>query len=181
MSTLHARAAREAAEEDLSNTTKLHTGSQWVIIDRAFSTYLVTSPAAASWMRVFERRFLSDEGFLHTALMHSPHRHTLVNTNLRYIMWPHHHGDPTSYWASMGVDSIGGPEIINASEAPKVRRSPLTPPHRVCVPPSSAGLTCMCSRPSAYTQAARVVQPALHSYPRSSAARSCSRAKWTPR
>ena len=124
VSLLHATAARQAVEADQANTTKLYTGSQWVILDRAFSTYLVTSPAAARWMRVFERRFLSDEGFLHTALMHSPHRHTLVNTNLRYIMWPHHHGDPTSYWATMGWSFIGGPEVINASEAPKVDRSP---------------------------------------------------------
>ena len=124
VSLLHATAARQAVEADEANATKLYTGSQWVILDRAFSTYLVTSPAAARWMRVFERRFLSDEGFLHTALMHSPHRHTLVNTNLRYIMWPHHHGDPTSYWATMGWSFIGGPEVINASEAPKVDRSP---------------------------------------------------------
>lgn len=123
VSMLHATVARQAVEDDLANVTKLYTGSQWVILDRAFSTYLVTAPAAQRWMRVYERRFLSDEGFLHTALMHSPHRHTLVNTNLRYIMWPHHHEDPTSYWARMGYSFIGGPEVINATEAPKVGRS----------------------------------------------------------
>jgi hypothetical protein len=146
VSLLHATAARQAVEDDRANQTTLHTGSQWVILDRAFSTYLVTSPAAARWMRVFERRFLSDEGFLHTALMHSPHRHTLVNTNLRYIMWPHHHGDPTSYWATMGWSFIGGPEVPNASEAPKVGRSPFT--HAAlstCAGRSQQALLCPCN------------------------------------
>ena len=121
---LHATPAREAAAASAANQTLFHTGSQWMILDRAFSTYLVSSPEAQRWMRIFERRFLSDEGFVHTVLMHSPHKHTLVNTNLRYIMWPHNHGDPTSYWARMGWSFVGGPEVINASAAPAVFRSP---------------------------------------------------------
>ena len=105
-------------------TTHLHTGSQWVILDRAFATYLVRDERAAAWIRVFEHRFLSDESFVQTVLMHSPYASTLVNHNLRYIYWPHFDGDPTSYWARMGYSYIGGPQVINSTGIPAVLRSP---------------------------------------------------------
>ena len=56
--------------------------------------------------------------------MHSPFKHTLVNANMRHIYWPHFDGDPTSYWMRMGWSFIGGPQVINASAAPAVFRSP---------------------------------------------------------
>ena len=102
----------------------LHTGSQWIIIDRAFATYLVRDPRAASWIRVFERRFLSDEAFVQTVLMHSPFRSSLVNHNMRYIYWPHFDGDPTAYWMKMGHSFIGGPQVVNATGMPAVLQSP---------------------------------------------------------
>jgi hypothetical protein len=56
--------------------------------------------------------------------MNSPYNHTLVNHNMRYIYWPHFDGDPTSYWQRMGFAYIGGPQVINTTEAPAVFRSP---------------------------------------------------------
>ena len=108
----------------VNESLRLHTGSQWVILDRAFATYLVRDERAAKWIRVFERRFLSDESFVQTVLMHSPYKDTLVNHNMRYIYWPHFDGDPTSYWARMGASFIGGPQVINQTRAPEVFRSP---------------------------------------------------------
>mgnify|MGYP006161391625 CR=1 FL=1 len=113
-SALHLRDAHGAIRDDAANASeasRLHTGSQWVILDRAFSTYLVRDARAAYWMRVFERRFLSDEAFLQTVLMSSPHNGSLVNHNMRYIYWPHYDGDPAVYWARMGYSFIGGPQV----------------------------------------------------------------------
>jgi hypothetical protein len=91
-----------------TNCTALHTGSQWVILNRAFATYLVRDVRAARWMRVFERRFLSDEAFIQTVLMHSPHRAGLVNHNMRYISWPHFDGDPqVCHESEGGIESDG--------------------------------------------------------------------------
>jgi hypothetical protein len=91
-----------------TNCTALHTGSQWVILNRAFATYLVRDVRAARWMRVFERRFLSDEAFIQTVLMHSPHRVGLVNHNMRYIYWPHFDGDPqVCHESEGGIESDG--------------------------------------------------------------------------
>ena len=101
-----------------------HTGSQWVIIDRSFATYLVRDARSLWWQRAFERRFLPDESFVQTVLMHSPHRPSLVNHNMRYIYWPHYDGDPASYWVRMGHSFIGGPQVVNSSAAPAVLRSP---------------------------------------------------------
>ena len=95
-----------------------------MILDRAFATYLVRDQRAARWIRVFEHRFLSDEAFVQTVLMHSPFKDTLVNHNLRYIYRPHFDGDPTHYWQRMGYAFIGGPQVINASGIPSVLRSP---------------------------------------------------------
>jgi hypothetical protein len=118
--------ARQAVLDDAANNlTRMYTGSQWVVLDRGFTRYLVRDPQALRWQRVFERRFLSDESFVQTALMHSPHRGSAVRANLRYIYWPHYdHADPTAYWARLGPDFIGGPQVINASEAAAVFRSP---------------------------------------------------------
>ena len=122
-----ARAVQDAemlADAPSGAPSRLRTGSQWVILDRAFATYLVRDERAAHWVRVFERRFLADEAFVQTALMDSPFASTLVNHNLRYIYWPHFDGDPTAYWARMGYSYIGGPQVINATSAPAVFRSP---------------------------------------------------------
>ena len=114
----------DEADEETPRRTALHTGSQWMILSRGFATYLVRDERAARWMRVFERRFLSDEAFVQTVLMHSPYNGSLVNHNMRYIYWPHYDGDPQEYWARMGVDYVGGPQVINSSALPGVLRSP---------------------------------------------------------
>ncbi len=116
--------ARRAIAEDDDNVTATHTGSQWVIIDARFARYLVSDPRALRWQRVFESRFLSDESFVQTVLMHSPFNRTLVNHNMRYIYWPHFDGDPAEYWMKMGYSFVGGPQVINSSAAPGVFRSP---------------------------------------------------------
>jgi len=119
-----AAALGDAAAAAASVEPHLYTGSQWVILDRGFCTYLVNDPAAKRWTRIFERRFLSDESFVQTVLMHSPYKQTLINANMRWIFWPHYHGDPTSYWLRMGMSFVGGPTVVNASEAPGVFHSP---------------------------------------------------------
>ena len=95
---LHAAPLRQAVAADEENSSalpRIHTGSQWVILDRAFSRlvltpsnstggvaraasktsprstsclcrYLVTAPRALWWQRVFQFRFLSDEAFVQT-------------------------------------------------------------------------------------------------------------------
>ena len=110
--------ATEAALLD-TNCTALHTGSQWVILNRAFATYLVRDVRAARWMRVFERRFLSDEAFIQTVLMHSPHRAGLVNHNMRYIYWPHFDGDPqVCHESEGGIESDGHGSPFSAMGSP---------------------------------------------------------------
>jgi hypothetical protein len=102
-----------------TNCTALHTGSQWVILSRAFATYLVRDVRAARWMRVFERRFLSDEAFIQTVLMHSPHRVGLVNHNMRYIYWPHFDGDPqVCHESEGGIESDGYGSPFSAMGSP---------------------------------------------------------------
>jgi hypothetical protein len=102
-----------------TNCTALHTGSQWVILNRAFATYLVRDVRAARWMRVFERRFLSDEAFIQTVLMHSPHRAGLVNHNMRYIYWPHFDGDPqVCHESEGGIESDGYGSPFSAMGSP---------------------------------------------------------------
>lgn len=102
-----------------TNCTALHTGSQWVILNRAFATYLVRDVRAARWMRVFERRFLSDEAFIQTVLMHSPHRVGLVNHNMRYIYWPHFDGDPqVCHESEGGIESDGYGSPFSARGSP---------------------------------------------------------------
>ena len=63
---------------------------------------------------------------LQTMAMHSPeHRASLVNHNLRWIDWPHSHGDPTEYWNALGARKfIGGPRVLNSSELSPVFASP---------------------------------------------------------
>lgn len=53
---LHLHEARQAQAEHQSNTTRVHTGSQWIVIDRAFATYLISDSHALRWQRVFQAR-----------------------------------------------------------------------------------------------------------------------------
>jgi len=121
---LHLLEARQAQAQHDANITRLFTGSQWVILDRMFCAYLVNDERSLRWQRVFQRRFLPDEAFVQTVLMHSPYNGTLINANMRHIYWPHYDGDPTHYWRRMGWSFIGGPQVINASQAPAVFQSP---------------------------------------------------------
>ena len=117
--------ARAAAREAAIETVRyLHTGSQWVVLDRTFCHYLIKDERAIRWRKVFAARFLADESFVQTVLMHSPFRSTNINNNLRYIMWPQYYGDPTSYWIRMGWNFVGGPTVINATEAMEVFKTP---------------------------------------------------------
>ena len=53
------------------------------------------------------------------------YRSTLINHNLRWIDWPHSHGDPNEYWNKLGARQyIGGPRVLNASELRQVLASP---------------------------------------------------------
>ena len=53
------------------------------------------------------------------------HARRLLNHNLRWIDWPHSHGDPNEYWNQLGSRSyIGGPRVLNASELQPVLASP---------------------------------------------------------
>ena len=50
--------------------------------------------------------------------MHSPFKQNLLNHNLRWIDWPHQHGDAQEYWNRVGKggrDFVGGPQVLNSS------------------------------------------------------------------
>lgn len=70
---LHAPQFREANAADARNETQLHTGSQWVILDRAFCRYLVTEERALYWMRVRTQR---DAPWCAVCRGHARNRHT---------------------------------------------------------------------------------------------------------
>ena len=104
----------------------VHTGSQWAILSASFVRHLLHGPGSQEWLAAFERRLVPDESMLQTMAMHSPeHRASLVNHNLRWIDWPHSHGDPTEYWNALGARKfIGGPRVLNSSELSPVFASP---------------------------------------------------------
>ena len=85
----------------------------------AFCAWLLDSDEAATLLLAFERRLVPDESLLQTAVMHSPHKASLLNHNLRWIDWPHQHGDAQEYWNRVGKggrDFVGGPQVLNSSE-----------------------------------------------------------------
>ena len=92
-----------------------HRGSQWSALPHAFVRHLMEDEGALQWARVFERRVLADELYLPTALMHSPFRHLLVNTDLRHELWPT--GDDAqraNYWSGMPETEWGGAMPLSA-------------------------------------------------------------------
>uniref|UniRef100_A0A7S3EQP7 protein xylosyltransferase n=1 Tax=Haptolina ericina TaxID=156174 RepID=A0A7S3EQP7_9EUKA len=102
-----------------------HTGSQWVVLHREFCRYLLDPQGGGGWLAAFERRLVPDESFFQTAAMHSPFMSTLVNHNMRWIDWPHQHGDATEYWRRLGIQKyVGGPRVLNSSEMKPVLMSP---------------------------------------------------------
>ena len=59
--------------------------------------------------------------------MHSPFKQNLLNHNLRWIDWPHQHGDAQEYWDRIGKGGrafVGGPQVLNSSELAPVLASP---------------------------------------------------------
>ena len=105
---------------------QMHTGSQWAILSAAFCHHILRGEHSADWLNAFERRLVPDESILQTILMHSPiHKRLLVNHNLRWIDWPHSHGDPNEYWNALGARKyIGGPRVLNSSDLSAVFASP---------------------------------------------------------
>ena len=112
--------------EDEEEGLRAHTGSQWAALSYEFCRDLVLSTEGLRWIAAFERRLVPDESLVQTVAMHSPrHRSTLINHNLRWIDWPHSHGDPNEYWNKLGARQyIGGPRVLNASELRQVLASP---------------------------------------------------------
>jgi hypothetical protein len=100
------------------------SGSQWGILHRLLCEYIVRDETARQWVKVFERRVLPDEMFLQTLAMSSPYSETVVKHNLRWIDWPHYHGDPGEYWTSVGWNFVGGPRVLRLADADAVFRSP---------------------------------------------------------
>jgi len=101
------------------------TGSQWVALHRDFCRYLLDPQGGLRWVTAFERRLVPDESFFQTAVMHSPFAASLVNHNMRWIDWPHQHGDATEYWQRLGLQKyVGGPRVLNSSEMKTVLTSP---------------------------------------------------------
>ena len=103
-----------------------YTGSQWVILSASFCHDLLRGPGAARWLAAFERRLVPDESIFQTIVMNAPlHRQHLLNHNLRWIDWPHAHGDPNVYWNALGARAyIGGPRVLNTTDLPAVLASP---------------------------------------------------------
>ena len=111
----------------LADSANVYTGSQWLILSYAFCHELMGPGGPGdAWLAAFERRLVPDESIFQTIAMHSPsHRHSLLNHNLRWIDWPHAHGDPNDYWKKLGSRGyIGGPQVLNASELAPVLASP---------------------------------------------------------
>ena len=105
----------------------VHTGSQWAVLSFAFCAWLLDSAEAATLLLAFERRLVPDEALLQTAVMHSPYKASLLNHNLRWIDWPHQHGDAQEYWNRVGKGGrafVGGPQVLNSSELGPVLASP---------------------------------------------------------
>ena len=103
---------------------KLTSGSQWAVLHRRLVDFIVRDPVARQWAAVFERRVLPDEMFLQTVLAASPFADAVVGHNMRWIDWPHYHGDPGSYWATVGWNFVGGPRVLTVADAPAVFASP---------------------------------------------------------
>ena len=111
----------------LRQPSRVHTGSQWVVLSYSFcADLLVHGKLAEHWLSAFERRLVPDESFFQTVAMASPrHRRSLVNHNMRWIDWPHSHGDPNEYWQRLGARQyVGGPRVLNSSELQPVLSSP---------------------------------------------------------
>ena len=82
---------------------------------------------AATLLLAYERRLVPDESLLQTAAMHSPHKASLLNHNLRWIDWPHQHGDAQAYWNRVGKGGrafVGGPQVRRCGAAPSPKHGP---------------------------------------------------------
>ena len=114
-----------STHELLAPAGAAHTGSQWAILSSELCRDLVLSPLGRRYRAAFERRLVPDESLLQTFVMHTGHKVRLINHNLRWIDWPHSHGDPNVYWHRLGHRQyVGGPKVLNASELAPVLASP---------------------------------------------------------
>ncbi len=73
-------------EKLISGNFSIFRGSQWNILHREFSYYVVNDPSIrAWWFGVFYYSWVPDECFFQTIIKHSKFAHTLVNDNYRLI------------------------------------------------------------------------------------------------
>ena len=88
------------------------------------------------------RTQVPDESVFQTIAMHSAqHKRLLLNHNLRWIDWPHSHGDPNEYWGRLGSRKyVGGPKVLNASEMRDVLASPYMFARKVRIQRTARGL-----------------------------------------
>lgn len=144
----------------LPTPSTFSSGSQWAILHRDLVNFTVRDPVAKQWARVFERRVLPDEMFLQTVLEASPFNRSVFKHNLRWIDWPHYHGDPGAYWATVGWSSVGGPRVLRADDAPDVFASPFFFARKAepqCAPPRRRLLpACHAASPSTHASSAPV-------------------------
>ena len=74
--------------------------------------------AGLRWIGAFERRLVPDESILQTIAMHSRHKYTLLNHNLRWIDWPHSYGDPNGDGREAALLPPWVPSLIAARGQP---------------------------------------------------------------
>ena len=66
-----------------------HHGSQWKVLSRSACTFLISNEhPLESLSEHFRYTHCPDESFIHTALMNSHLRHTILTRGLSYLIWP---------------------------------------------------------------------------------------------
>ena len=76
-------------QRTLPSTIRFDGGSDWIIINRNFSHYLVTTKDhyLTTLKRYYQFTLLPAESFFHTALINGPMCETYIKTNLRITNW----------------------------------------------------------------------------------------------
>jgi hypothetical protein len=64
-----------------------YIGNQWMMVSRAFCTFVCRDPAAARFKAFYRNTFIADEGFFQTVMMNGAPHGQIVNDDKRMIDW----------------------------------------------------------------------------------------------
>ncbi|API57757.1 glycosyl transferase (plasmid) [Rhizobium leguminosarum] len=70
----------------LEETTP-YIGNQWMIVSRAFCSFVCNDVRADHYKAFYRNTFIADEGFFQTVMMNTPVHGRIVNDDLRMIDW----------------------------------------------------------------------------------------------